>query len=70
MGRKYQRQNGENMLAFQQRCQEAEQLEKAARAVPKKPRHRSVRVRYTAQQRNADKVDGYDRDNLGESPDY
>jgi len=33
-------------------------------------RRREERIRLDAERRNADRIDGYDRDDLGESPDY
>lgn len=41
--------------------------EKRAKAANRQRRRGS---RYTAEQRTADRIDGYDRDDLGYSPDY
>lgn len=39
-------------------------------AVGHAPRTRAAMAQRTAAQRVADRIDGYDRDDLGESPDY
>jgi hypothetical protein len=69
MGKKYQRMQGESMEQFQRRCNEAETA--AKQALGGRPRGgRRRRARFGKSNANADHVDGYDRDDLGESPDY
>ena len=76
MGKKYTRLNGESMDAFRKRCNEAEHAnmlprtyeEIFKRALDKKPKRRK---RFTQPYNpTADVVDGLNRDDLGESPDY
>lgn len=67
MGKRYKRMDHETMPQFNARCQVAELALKA----PPKPK--KVRVKRAANgkfAKAADKVDGFDRDNLGESPDF
>lgn len=42
-------------------------LEKVRERRPRKPRESPTKAQ---ERRNADRIDGYDRDNLGESPDW
>lgn len=70
MGVKYKRQNGETMEAFNARCRQAQTSESMARCrVSFKIGKRKRRI-YSEHDRVADRIDGYDRDDLGESPDY
>jgi hypothetical protein len=68
MGKKYQRQNGESMPAFRARVAAAEAASKPA-SPPRRRRHRHPDSS-PSWQRYADRIDGYDRDDMGESPDY
>jgi len=67
MGKKYTRLNGESMDAFRKRCNETEHALRGDR-----PRGGAKRKKRFTQPYNptADVVDGLNRDDLGESPDY
>lgn len=72
MAKKYVRQNGESMQDFQARCRAEQQAAGAGwqgeRYAPNKRKPRAVRQ--ARSDRNADRIDGYDRDDLGLSADY
>jgi hypothetical protein len=71
MGKKYQRMDGESLATFNQRCQQAENSLRGGRKKPRGGKKRRARFgKTTQQQRNADHIDGHDRDDLGESPDF
>ena len=72
MGTKYQRQNGESMAAFRARCAAAEAAGKPAYTPGPKRYPRGYRrgAHKSDWERQADIVDGYNRDDLGESPDF
>lgn len=61
-----QRMPGESFASFSARQRESQLA--AKQSAPK--RRRAVSARKTAEQRAADRVDGFDRDDLGESADY
>jgi len=52
------------------REQRERQEARAKREAERLGRRRKTKSRYTADQRAADRIDGYDRDDLGLSPDY
>ena len=66
MGLKYQRQQGENMPAFRERCAASERVQRP-QTVYQKRRFKQQENEF----RNlaADRIDGYDRDDLGLSKD-
>jgi len=68
MGKRYKMLNGEKMPEFRARCQ---RLEEERRAPPPPPKPKRVRKSRAKPKPTpiADKVDGFDRDNLGLSPD-
>lgn len=70
MGKKYQRMNGESMPQFQARIAAAQAAERMAIPQPIKRQRRKRNTSQSSWSRNADHVDGYDRDDLGESHDY
>jgi len=60
---------------YRARCREQEserraRLADAGFSVPSRPKTSAQIRRETIRQRQADRVDGYDRDDLGLSPDY
>lgn len=61
---RYQRVAREQRERQEARAKRMADAEKAARRSQRKT------SRYSAEQRNADRIDGYDRDDLGASPDY
>lgn len=73
MGKRFVRQNGESMLAFRERIAAVQSAERAQREalVYRGRRFRAQREALRSQSdRVADRIDGFDRDDLGESPDY
>jgi hypothetical protein len=50
--------------------EQRERQEARAKAAAKSTRRRRKGTTYSAEQRIADRIDGYDRDDLGYSPDY
>ena len=73
MGKRFTRQDGESMREFQDRCNRVlaeEAKERAVLAGRTRPRRGGNSRLGRADRRAADRVDGYDRDDLGESPDY
>lgn len=80
MGKKYQQRQGERLMDFRLRCSECEQAEKAkkardaknakARAAHAAKKALTFADRYGASSKTTDIIDGFDRDNLGESPDF
>ena len=71
MGQKYQRQNGESLPAFRERVGAAESAERQTReSLGYRHKRFKQQERALRRDREADRVDGFDRDDLGESPDY
>lgn len=65
MGKTYQQRPHESLPDFRARCAKSE----VAKRAPAKP----VRVRSKPRvrtNRNANRIDGFDRDDIGESPDH
>lgn len=69
MGKRFQRQDGENMQAFQARIAA---VQSAERVVVQQRTYRRKRFKQqeSALRASADHIDGFDRDDLGLSPDF
>lgn len=74
MGKKYQRRNGESLADFNARCRASQPSrmtpERAKRGGFTNSLWRLEERRRAAEKRIADRIDGFDRDDLGESPDF
>lgn len=72
MGKMFKRMNGESMPQFQARIREIQAPERAAYFTsikPKPKRVRKAKPKVSAEQKIADHIDGFDRDDLGLSED-
>ena len=72
MGKRFTRLDGESMPQFQARIAAVQSAERVVRVAVRYRRKRFTQQAQTLRvdQRNADHVDGYDRDDIGLSPDY
>ena len=67
MGQSFKQMQGEKLADYHARVRAAQAEERAKLVIPYRTRSRKAKC---ADNRIADRIDGYDRDDIGESPDY